>query len=115
MISAMNKLVWGIVGVLLAAASPLRAETVSFPEDEPVFKIDVPEGWAAKNESETALYLRPTSGTTGHFFAFLEVPAGEVSDEASATKYLESYRGKDLETLGVNVKDSMLFPVIEEA
>ena len=113
----MRKSVFGVVIVLIAilgANGPLRAETVSFPNEEPVFKIEVPDGWAAKNESETALYLRPT-GTPGHFFAFIELPAGEVSDEASATKYLESYRAKDLETLGVDVKGSMLFPVIEEA
>src|SRR3954466_7567119 len=34
----------------LAAIGPLRAETVSFPKDEPAFKIDVPDGWAAKGK-----------------------------------------------------------------
>ena len=114
MIYAMKKSIWGVVGVVLAATSPLRAETVSFPQDEPVFKIDVPDGWTAKNESETALYLRPTSGTTGHFFAFIELPAGQVNDEASAKKYLESYCAKDLDAAGVDEKGRTIWGVSGE-
>jgi len=115
--SGMRKSAFGFVGVLIAilvANAPLRAETVNFPDEQPVFKIEVPDGWAAKSESEGALYLRPTSGNTGHFFAFIELPAAEIPDESAAKKYVESRRATDLDKLGADEKGRSLWPVNEE-
>jgi hypothetical protein len=113
----MRKSAFGFAGVLIAilvANAPLRAETVTFPDEQPVFKIEVPDGWAAKSESEGTLYLRPTSGNTGHFFAFIELPAAEIPDESAAKKYVESRRATDLDKLGADEKGRSLWPVNEE-
>ena len=100
--------------LLLAANASLRAETISFPKDDPIFKVEVPEGWAANDESGTGVILRPEGATTGHFFAFVELPPAEVHDAESAKKYLETYRVKDLDALGVDEKARTLWPVTEE-
>jgi hypothetical protein len=111
-----SKLVYVLVGTLLclSATARLRAETASFPKDEPAFKVEMPAGWAA-TETETSLYVRPTAaGAPGHFFAFIELPPSEVSDEASAKKYVESYRASELKNLNVDEKGT-LWPVMEES
>ena len=113
----MKKSVFGFVGILVAILGTdagLRAETVSFPSDEPVFKIEVPDGWAAKSESEGALYLRPIGETAGHFFAFIELPSAEVQDESAAKKYVESRRATDLDKLGADEKGRSSWPASEE-
>jgi len=111
-----SKSVYIVVGTLLclSATARLRAETASFPKDEPAFKVEMPSGWAA-TETETSLYVRPTAaGVPGHFFAFIELPPSEVSDEASAKKYVESYRTSELKNLNVDEKGA-LWPVMEES
>ena len=105
-----------VIGSLLCLSSiaPLRGETASFPKDEPVFKTEVPDGYAA-TETETSLYLRPTAaGGPGHFFAFIALPAGDVSDEASAKKYVEAYRASELKKLNVE-EGRTLWPIAEES
>lgn len=113
MISQSISLVVGIL-LCLSSISPLRAETASFPKNEPVFTTEIPGGYAA-TETETSLYLRPTAaGGPGHFFAFIALPSSDVSDEASAKKYVESYRASELKKLNVE-EGGASWPVTEES
>jgi hypothetical protein len=108
-----SKSLYLAIGTLLclSAVARVRAETASFPKDEPAFKVEMPAGWAA-TETETSLYIRPTAA--GHFYAFIELPPSEVSDETSAKKYVESYRTTELKNLNVEEKGTM-WPVMEES
>ena len=110
-----------VVGILvcLASIAPLRAEIASFPKDQPVFKTEIPSGYAA-TQTETSLYLRPTAADTSryadasnYFFAFIALPASDVSDEASAKKYVESYRASELKKLNME-EEKTPWPVAEE-
>ncbi|MEY2564551.1 MAG: hypothetical protein QOH88_2744 [Verrucomicrobiota bacterium] len=111
-----SKSVYFAIGTLLclSATERLRAETASFPKDQPAFKVEMPSGWVA-TETETSLYVRPTAaGVPGHFFAFIELPPSEVSDATSAKKYVETYRTTELKNLNVEEKAN-IWPVMEES
>lgn len=110
-----------VVGILvcLASIASTRGETVSFPKDQPVFKTEIRSGYAA-TETETSLYLRPTAADTStfadasnYFFAFIALPASDVSDAASAKKYVESYRANELKKLNME-EEKTPWPVSEE-
>ena len=104
-----------VIGIFfcLSSVASLRADTASFPKDEPVFKMEIPSGYAA-TETETSLYLRPTAAdASNYFFAFIALPASEVSDEASAKKYVEAYRASELKKLNME-EEKTPWPVSEE-
>ncbi len=66
------------LGLLVAAAAPLRAETASYPEKDPAFTVEVPEGWGMKRDNG-ALML-----TTKDDAAFLFQQVTDVHDAKTA-------------------------------
>jgi hypothetical protein len=45
------KMVFLAAGLLSCVAGRLRAESVSYPEKDPLFRVDVPKGWEAKYQN----------------------------------------------------------------
>jgi hypothetical protein len=77
----------------LATVAPLRAETVSFPEKDPVFTLELPKDWKASFTKHNALMLfaHPESA----MLIVQEMPADAVHDTESAEKYLLADLKKD--------------------
>ena len=64
---------------------PLRAETVGFPKDHPVFTIEVPKDWKVMFDSNTSLSI---NGISGRGFI---TEMSSVHDKDSARKFLEGF------------------------
>jgi len=84
----------------LATVAPLRAETVSFPKEDPVFTFELPKDWKATLTKHNTLLL--VAQAESKIFIVQEMPADAVHDKESAEKYLVADLNKDSASLGIS-------------
>jgi hypothetical protein len=82
----------------LATVAPLRAETVSFPKENPVLTFELPKDWKATLTKHHTLLL--VAQAESKIFIVQEMPA--VHDKESAEKYLVGDLNRDSASLGIS-------------
>lgn len=84
-----SKRLYTVLAILLVSnvvIGPLRAESVGFPKDHPVFTIEVPKDWKAMFDSNTSLSIKCISER-----GFIITEMSSVHDKDSARKFLEGF------------------------
>jgi hypothetical protein len=67
--------------LLLGASRSLQAKTVEFPEKDPAFTFNLPDGWTTETEKDGRIYC--TAGD-GFKFGIVASPGVENAEEAKA-------------------------------
>ena len=89
--------------VSFAAAVQLRAGTVEYPKTDPVFTLEVPDGWKSNFTDDGSLTLEKT----GAELLCSIMPAKDIKDEASAkasvptfTEFVKMFGMEDVKAAG---------------
>ena len=87
-----------VASLLIAAFSPqLRAETVAYPAADPLFTLEVPDGWAVRNEPDGPLMLQNGDAT---IVAVFDSRVTGVTDLATATEAVQMQKTKTAKQTG---------------
>jgi hypothetical protein len=77
-------------------AAPLRAESIGFPKDKPVFTIEVPSGWKAEYNATPASVMLADAEMKNSFMA-IGMPGGTIiSDKTAAAATLTKFLEQDM-------------------
>src|SRR5437667_2869861 len=89
--------------VSFAATAQLRAATVEYPKTDPVFTLDVPDGWQSNFTQDGSLTLEKS----GAELLCSIMPAKDITDEASAkasvptfTEFVKMFGMEDVKAAG---------------
>ncbi len=75
----------------------LQAETVSFPEDDPLFTIEVPAGWEVHNEPDGPLTIQNSDASV---VAVFDRRINGVTDAKTARAGVEKQMAETVKTTG---------------
>lgn len=70
------------IGIFLSLLAPIMAETLQLPKDQPIYSLDLPEGWTQEMDKDGDFKCAPSDQSSGPYtMQIIAMPAIQTKTE----------------------------------